>query len=159
MKWATKLLFVGFLLICFPCCEVSNQQQRNLRSFILVYLYVCFLLLLPLLCGMTPPTHKNIIVIHCVPHNTYSMSLSHIEMVCALPVTFLCKIYFRIWRIELKCVYKTMCDMWMRSALVTLIKKVQFVSSQRCGMSQQCEVETWNPHIFNDDTKKWHITK
>ncbi len=70
MKWAAKLLFVGFLLICFPCCKAWNQQQKRLGSLILVYLYVCFLLLLPLLCGLTPSAHKNVTVIYGVPHST-----------------------------------------------------------------------------------------
>jgi hypothetical protein len=44
------------------------------------------------------------------------MSFSHIGMVCALPVTFLYKICSRVlWITELKCVYKTMCDMWIKS--------------------------------------------
>jgi hypothetical protein len=43
--------------------------------------------------------------------------------------------------------------------LVTLAKRMQFVFSQKCGMNQECEVETWNPHIFNEDTNKWQIAK
>ncbi len=52
------------------------------------------------------------------------------------------------------------CVTWeLDLLLVKLIKIMQFVSSQRCGMNQKCEVETWNPHIFNEDTKKWQIAK
>jgi hypothetical protein len=70
MKWVAKLLFVRFLLICFPCCEAWNQQQRSLSSLIFVYFYVYFILLLLMLCGLTPSTHENITMLHCVPHST-----------------------------------------------------------------------------------------
>lgn len=94
----------------------------NLSFLILVYLYVCFLLLFPLLCGLTPSAHKNITMFHCVPHST---TIAHIP--CYLHIlewSMRFQLHFSIkfvleflWRIEFKSVYKTMCDMWMRSTL------------------------------------------
>jgi hypothetical protein len=104
MKWVAKLLFVGFLLIYFPRCEVWNQQQKSLGYVILVSLYVCFLLMFPLLCGMTPFAHKNIIVIYCVPHNTI---IAHTPCHFHILEWFVCfQLHFSI-----KFVNKTMCDM------------------------------------------------
>jgi hypothetical protein len=80
-----------------------------------LFIFICFLLLLPLLCGLTPSAHKNITVIHCVPH---SSMIAHTPCQCHILEWSVCfQLHFSVksvmellWRIQLKCVYKTMCD-------------------------------------------------
>jgi hypothetical protein len=162
MKWATKLLFVRFLLICFPCCEAWNQQQRSLGSLILVYFYVYFLLLLFMLRGLTPSTHENITMLHCVPHST---TIAHIPChphILEWSMRFLLHLFIKfilefLWRIELKCVYKTMCDMWMKSTLGYISK--DNVTCVFTKMWNEPRMWGWNlkPSHIQWGTKKWQI--
>jgi hypothetical protein len=162
MKWAAKLLFVGFLLICFPCCKAWNQQQKSLGSLILVYLYVCFLLFLPLLCGLIPSAHKNITVIQCVSHSTKiahtPCHLHILEWSVCFQLHFSVKSVLELlWRIELKCVEKTMCDVWVKSALRYISKESAVCVFTK--MWKKPRMWGWNPHIFYEDTKNWQIAQ
>jgi len=93
-------------------------------------LFLClFPFMLPLLCGLTSSAHKNMIAIHYVPHNTiiaHTPCHFHIlEWSVHFQLHFFIKYVLEfLLIIELKCVYKTMCDMWVKSTFGYINKEI-----------------------------------
>ncbi len=148
MKWAAAVCWIStYLFSMLQSLEPTTEQPW--------FSYPCLsLCLLPFIA----PSAMWSNTICTQEHNsdplcaTYSMSLTHIGMVCVLPVAFLCKIcsgaLMKNWtkmcvQDNVMCEWNLLCYISKESAVCVFTK-----------MWKKPRMWGWSPRIFNEDIKE-----